>query len=57
VLPGAGLDVSGHGDRYLRLHFVASPAELTEAVRRLAGAWQDYRPPAARGAPLRAISV
>lgn len=62
VLPGAGLDTSGAGDQCLRLHFVASRDDLTEAVRRLAAAWQDYqppanRPPAARPGPLPAISV
>jgi DNA-binding transcriptional MocR family regulator len=63
VLPGAGLDVSEPGaDRYLRLHFVASHDDLTEAVRRLAGAWQSYQPPAshppaARPSRLPAISV
>jgi aspartate/methionine/tyrosine aminotransferase len=62
VLPGAGLDASGAGDRCLRLHFVASRDDLTEAVRRLAAAWRSYqplanRPPAARPGPLPAISV
>jgi DNA-binding transcriptional MocR family regulator len=63
VLPGAGLDVSGPGaDRCLRLHFVASHDDLTEAVRRLAGAWRSYQAPAshpaaARPSPLPAISV
>jgi len=57
VLAGAGLDVSGAGDRYLRLHFVASRDDLTEAVRRLAAAWRSYRPPAARPGPLPAITV
>ena len=46
VLPGNGLDASGHSAEYLRLHFLASPDELTEAVRRLAAAWRAYRPPA-----------
>jgi DNA-binding transcriptional MocR family regulator len=51
VLPGGGLDVSGRSGRYLRLHFIARPEQLTEAVRRLALAWQAYRPPAACAAP------
>jgi DNA-binding transcriptional MocR family regulator len=38
VLPGNGLDASGHSAEYLRLHFLAPPDELTEAVRRLAAA-------------------
>ncbi|HEX9519181.1 MAG TPA: pyridoxal phosphate-dependent aminotransferase, partial [Streptosporangiaceae bacterium] len=46
VLPGNGLDASGHSAEYLRLHFLASPDELTEAVRRLAAAWRAYCPPA-----------
>jgi len=46
VLPGNGLDASGHSAEYLRLHFLASPDQLTEAVLRLAAAWRVYRPPA-----------
>jgi aspartate/methionine/tyrosine aminotransferase len=57
VLPGAGLDVSGAGDRHLRLHFVASRDDLTEAVGRLAEAWRSYRPPATRPGLLPAITV
>lgn len=45
VLPGSGLDVSGAGVNFLRLHFQLSPELLTDAVRRLAAAWQAYRPP------------
>jgi DNA-binding transcriptional MocR family regulator len=45
VLPGAGLDADGGSHEYLRLHFLATPDQLSEAVRRLAAAWQDYRPP------------
>jgi DNA-binding transcriptional MocR family regulator len=48
VLPGSGLDPSGRSDDHLRIHFLASPAELTEAVRRLREAWRGYRPPAVR---------
>jgi aspartate/methionine/tyrosine aminotransferase len=44
VLPGNGLDASGRSGEYLRLHFLASPGELTEATRRLAQAWHAYRP-------------
>ena len=40
VLPGNGLDASGNSACYLRLHFLASPGQLTEATRRLADAWQ-----------------
>jgi DNA-binding transcriptional MocR family regulator len=45
VLPGPGLDTSGASDQYLRLHFMAAPEILTEAVRRLAQAWHAYDPP------------
>jgi DNA-binding transcriptional MocR family regulator len=46
VLPGSGLDASGQSQAYVRLHFLAQPEVATEAVRRLAGAWRAYRPPA-----------
>ncbi|MFG3252454.1 PLP-dependent aminotransferase family protein [Streptomyces sp. NPDC048172] len=42
VLPGAVVDPTGASTRCLRLHFLSSPAELTEAVRRLATAWRSY---------------
>jgi DNA-binding transcriptional MocR family regulator len=45
VLPGSGLDASGRYQDHLRLHFVAPPDVLTEAVRRLADAWRAYHPP------------
>ena len=45
ILPGTGLDASGRSQNYLRLHFLATPDDLTEAVRRLAAAWRAYRPP------------
>jgi DNA-binding transcriptional MocR family regulator len=48
VLPGSGLDASGGSEDYLRIHYLARPADLTEAVHRLAGAWRAYRPPTAR---------
>jgi DNA-binding transcriptional MocR family regulator len=48
VLPGSGLDATGQSAEYLRLHFLAAPDELTEAVRRLTAAWRAYRPPAFR---------
>jgi len=37
VLPGNGLDASGRSGEYLRLHFLASPGDLTEATRRSPG--------------------
>ncbi|NGN65768.1 PLP-dependent aminotransferase family protein [Streptomyces sp. A7024] len=42
VLPGVCLDAAGGSRPYLRLHFVTSDAELTEAVDRLAAAWAAY---------------
>ncbi|WP_035858628.1 PLP-dependent aminotransferase family protein [Cryptosporangium arvum] len=50
VLPGAGLDATGGSTEYVRLHFLAPHAELTEAVRRLAAAWQAYDPSSGRPA-------
>lgn len=44
VLPGSGLDAGGGSADCLRLHFLASRAELSEAVRRLAAAWREYQP-------------
>lgn len=57
VLPGAGLDVTGAGDPYIRLHFRAHPTDLTEAVHRLARAWSAYRPPAGRLHPRAVIAI
>lgn len=48
VLPGTGLDADGHSEQHLRLHFLAPPDQLTEAVARLATAWHAYDPPAER---------
>ncbi|GAB3426103.1 aminotransferase-like domain-containing protein [Flindersiella endophytica] len=42
VLPGAGLDAGGSSQDFLRIHFIAPPTVLTEAVRRLTKAWQHY---------------
>ncbi|WP_406048973.1 PLP-dependent aminotransferase family protein [Kribbella sp. NBC_00889] len=57
ILPGAGLDVTGAADPYLRLHFRACPTDLTEAVHRLTKAWSAYHPPAARVYPRPAIAI
>jgi aspartate/methionine/tyrosine aminotransferase len=57
VLPGAGLDASGRSESHLRLHFLLTPDELAEAVRRLAAAWDAYSPPRARTALSTAVSV
>ncbi|MBO4273174.1 aminotransferase class I/II-fold pyridoxal phosphate-dependent enzyme [Microbispora triticiradicis] len=42
VLSGSGLDASGGSGEFVRLHFLAAPETLTEAVRRLATAWHAY---------------
>ena len=57
VLPGSGLDASGHSQDYLRLHFLASPGDLTEAVHRLAEAWHAYHPPPAPATTPPAMSI
>ncbi|MGW5361749.1 aminotransferase-like domain-containing protein [Actinopolymorpha pittospori] len=57
ILPGRGLDAGGRSEEYLRVHFIAPPDQLSEAVRRLAAAWADYDPPAtpSRSAPAMAV--
>ncbi|MFD3661601.1 PLP-dependent aminotransferase family protein [Streptomyces sp. NPDC058659] len=58
VLPGATTDALGGSLRHLRLHFLAPPEVLTEAVRRLAAAWAEYAPdPEPERASLHAIVV
>jgi DNA-binding transcriptional MocR family regulator len=57
VLPGNGLDASGQSGEYLRLHFLATPGDLTEATRRLAKAWRTYHPPASRVTSPAALTV
>jgi DNA-binding transcriptional MocR family regulator len=57
VLPGSGLDASGASQACLRLHFLARPEVLTEAVRRLADAWRSYRPPPVPATTPPAMSV
>lgn len=57
VLPGRGLDASGHSQEYLRLHFLIPPDDLTEAVTRLAEAWRAYHPPPTPTTSPPAISV
>ncbi|GGT20617.1 aminotransferase-like domain-containing protein [Streptomyces purpureus] len=44
VLPGRTMDALGGSGPYLRLHFLLGPEALTEAVRRLARAWEEYEP-------------
>jgi DNA-binding transcriptional MocR family regulator len=57
VLPGSGLDPSGHSADCLRIHFLLPPDELTEAAGRLAAAWSAYRAPAVRVASPAALAV
>ncbi len=57
ILPGSGLDASGRSEDHLRIHYLATPADLTEAVHRLAAAWRAYRPPVARVTIPAAMSV
>ena len=57
ILPGSGLDASGQSQEYVRLHFVAQQADLTEAVKRLAEAWRAYHPPPAPAISPPAMSV
>jgi DNA-binding transcriptional MocR family regulator len=44
VLPPGPLDVSGGGEKYVRLRFLSPRDRLSEAVRWLAAAWRDYMP-------------
>ena len=57
ILPGAGLDVTGASDPYVRLHFRARPDDLTEAVTRLTTAWHAYNPSADRVHPRPTIAI
>jgi DNA-binding transcriptional MocR family regulator len=57
VLPGNGLDASGASQGCVRLHFLARPEVLTEAVCRLAEAWRSYRPPSVPATAPPAMSV
>ena len=43
--------------QYLRVHFVSTPDQLSEAVRRLAVAWAGYDPPATRSPSSPVIAV
>lgn len=57
VLPGSGLDPTGNSDQHLRLHFLAPPAELTEAVHRMTAAWHAYARPAHRPPTPAALAI
>jgi DNA-binding transcriptional MocR family regulator len=57
ILPGSGLDASGQSQEYVRVHFMATADDLTEAVQRLAEAWRGYHPPPAPAISPPAMSV
>ncbi|MFF0266648.1 PLP-dependent aminotransferase family protein [Kribbella sp. NPDC004536] len=57
ILPGAGLDITGNSQPYIRLHFRAHPTALTEAVHRLTKAWHTYNPPPTPTHPRPTIAV
>lgn len=57
VLPGIGLDATGHSDDYLRVQFLLSQEELSRATQRLTQAWQAYVPPAGRTGVAAALAV
>lgn len=44
LVPGAAMDPDGDHDAFLRLPFTHRPATIDELVRRLATAWQAWRP-------------
>lgn len=54
VAPGPVFAVEGGLDRFVRIPWTASPDDLTEAVRRLAAAWEHVSTDAARPAARRA---
>ncbi|KAA2253544.1 PLP-dependent aminotransferase family protein [Solihabitans fulvus] len=51
VLPGSGLDASGGSKEFIRIHFLATPDTLSEAVHRLTTAWHAYGDGHDGGAP------
>lgn len=57
VLPGVGLDAEGGSAEYLRLHFLAPPDDLSDAVRRLAAAWRGYHPQPDRIPSMRTLAI
>ncbi|WP_344237198.1 PLP-dependent aminotransferase family protein [Kribbella hippodromi] len=57
VLPGTGLDITGAGTPYIRLHFRAQPPALTEAVHRLTKAWAAYNPPTTHPVPHPTLAI
>ncbi|MFF5975102.1 PLP-dependent aminotransferase family protein [Streptomyces sp. NPDC012769] len=62
VLPGSTMDALGGSTRMLRLHFLLPGDVLSQAVCRLAEAWEEYAPgpevrPGSRPAALNALTV
>jgi DNA-binding transcriptional MocR family regulator len=57
VLPGAALDATGGSTDRLRLPFTTPVDQLSDAMRRIAAAWHDYRPSAAPAPALHALVV
>ncbi|WP_158893866.1 PLP-dependent aminotransferase family protein [Amycolatopsis anabasis] len=57
LLPGGGLDPSGGSEDRVRIHFAHPPELLSEAVRRLARAWDAYRPAATHSPPPPAMAI
>jgi DNA-binding transcriptional MocR family regulator len=57
VLPGTGLDITGAGAPFIRLHFRAHPEALTQAAHRLTRAWSDYHPPTTQPQPRPTIAI
>ena len=49
VAPGPVFAVEGGLDRFVRIPWTASPDDLTEAVRRLAAAWEHVSAPTRPG--------
>lgn len=57
VLPGSSLDATGGSENYLRLPFLAPPDVLSDAVRRLAGAWMGQHAATGRRSAVPAVVV
>lgn len=57
ILPGAALDITAQSHAHIRLHFRATPTDLTEAVTRLTTAWATYNPPPTQSHPTPSITI
>jgi DNA-binding transcriptional MocR family regulator len=57
VLPGTGLDADGRSEQYVRLHFLAPPDDLSEAVHRLSAAWRGYVAPPDRVTAIPTLAI